>query len=269
MGRISRYRSVPACASPATESPAITATATGRNSGSTIARAATEYSEPLDSTADRNAGPCPGRGPTCVTASSTATTIGRRFSSTRVSQVRGRRNSLTSSVPIMIAARDRCPEWSGPGRCPRDCAARARSVRPGCRPRRVARSAGTRRARARSGCPRRGVRTREFSSPTAASPSGVRTTVRPVGRCRCASSSCTISRPRSSTPTRVHSCSTSASRWLDRNTVVPCRLRSSSRSRTSRIPCGSRPLVGSSSTSSSGERSSAAARPSRCRMPSE
>ena len=35
------------------------------------------------------------------------------------------------------------------------------------------------------------------------------------------------------------------------------------------MPCGSRPFVGSSSTSSRGARSSAAASPSRCRMPSE
>ena len=48
---------MPACASPAIASPATTATATGRNSGSTMASAATGNSEPLDSTADRNAGP--------------------------------------------------------------------------------------------------------------------------------------------------------------------------------------------------------------------
>ena len=49
---------------------------------------------------------------------------------------------------------------------------------------------------------------------------------RSAGRRRAASasSSCSTSRPRSSTPTRVHSCSTSASRWLDRKTVVPPRV---------------------------------------------
>ena len=57
-----------------------------------------------------------------------------------------------------------------------------------------------------------------------ASTSGVRTTVRPVGRLQPSSSSCSTSRPRSRTPTRVHICSTSASRWLDRKTVVPAAL---------------------------------------------
>ena len=44
---------------------------------------------------------------------------------------------------------------------------------------------------------------------------------------------------------------------------------SANRARISRMPCGSRPLVGSSSTSSLGWRMSAAARPRRWRMPSE
>src|SRR5450759_3798511 len=53
------------------------------------------------------------------------------------------------------------------------------------------------------------------------------------------------------------------------NTVVPALFSSLSRSRTSRMPRGSRPLVGSSRISSRGARSRAAARPSRWRMPSE
>ena len=107
------------------------------------------------------------------------------------------------------------------------------------------------------------------SSATTAAASGVRTTVRPVGACSVSSCSCSTSRPRSSTPMRVHSCSTSASRWLDRKIVVPRACSTSSSSRTSRMPCGSRPFVGSSRTSSSGWRSSAPARPSRWRIPSE
>ncbi len=51
--------------------------------------------------------------------------------------------------------------------------------------------------------------------------SGEFTTVQPVGAVSTASCSCSTSRPRSSTPTRVAICSTSASRWLDRKTVVP------------------------------------------------
>ena len=92
---------MPPWASPAIESPATTATAIGRNSGSTIASAATENSEPLDSTADRKAGPVPGRGPRWVIASRIATTVGSASSMAMVSQVRGRRNSLRISIAIM------------------------------------------------------------------------------------------------------------------------------------------------------------------------
>ena len=51
--------------------------------------------------------------------------------------------------------------------------------------------------------------------------------------------------------------------------MVPASFSSISSLRTSRMPCGSRPFVGSSSTSSSGLRRSAPASPSRCFMPSE
>jgi hypothetical protein len=57
VGRASRYRSVPVDASPAIESPATTATDTGRKTGSTSASAAAGYNDPSDSTADRNALP--------------------------------------------------------------------------------------------------------------------------------------------------------------------------------------------------------------------
>ena len=67
----------------------------------------------------------------------------------------------------------------------------------------------------------------------------------------------------------VHSAETSGSRWLDRKMVTPAAFRSISRSRMSLMPRGSRPLVGSSRMSSCGRRTSAAARPSRWRMPSE
>ena len=69
---------MPACASPAIESPATTATAIGRNSGSTIASAASGNSAPLRRTADRNGGPSPGRGARSVTTSSTATSDRQR-----------------------------------------------------------------------------------------------------------------------------------------------------------------------------------------------
>src|SRR5215211_822060 len=76
-------------------------------------------------------------------------------------------------------------------------------------------------------------------------------------------------RPRAKMATRSQVWRTSESRWLDTNTVWPSSPRPRSRSRTSLMPAGSRPLAGSSKISTSGSLSSAAARPSRCRMPSE
>jgi hypothetical protein len=58
-------------------------------------------------------------------------------------------------------------------------------------------------------------------------------------------------------------------RWLDTNTTRPCAASDLSRSRIQWIPAGSRPLTGSSSNSTGGSPSSAAAMPSRCAMPSE
>src|SRR6266545_372483 len=104
-GRASRYRRVPVPASPATASPASTATATGRKIGSTIAIAAAGYSDPLLSTADRNAGPRPGGGARWVVARNTATVTGSAQSSPTVTQVRGRRSSLTSSTRITARPR--------------------------------------------------------------------------------------------------------------------------------------------------------------------
>src|SRR5438552_9983913 len=101
-GRASRYRSMPALASPATASPPTIATATGRKIGRTIASAAAANSEPLASTAARNAGPCPCPVPTRVVARNTATVAGRPHSSAMLTQVRGRRYSLRSSTAIML-----------------------------------------------------------------------------------------------------------------------------------------------------------------------
>ena len=60
-----------------------------------------------------------------------------------------------------------------------------------------------------------------------------------AGRGRGRRPGCTAARPR-------------LSRWLDTNSVVPAAFMASSSSRTSWMPCGSRPFVGSSSTSSRG-----------------
>ena len=97
---------------------------------------------------------------------------------------------------------------------------------------------------------------------SAAPTSGVRTRTSPVGGA--AARSCPPAAPAvrgRARPTRVHICSISASRWLERKIVVPARFSPSSSSRMSRMPCGSSPLVGSSSTSSGGRRISAAAEP--------
>jgi hypothetical protein len=110
-GRIRRYRSVPVAASPAMESPATTATATGRKTGSTSASAAAGYSAPSASTADRNAAPWPGGGVRWVIAMKMATTNGSAQVRTRLIHVRGRRASLMSSTPITAYPR------SGPTRC--------------------------------------------------------------------------------------------------------------------------------------------------------
>ena len=68
--------------------------------GSTIASAAAGYSDPLASTADSSAGPWPGGGARWVTATNTATSTGRPHSSARLTQLRGRRASFTSSTRI-------------------------------------------------------------------------------------------------------------------------------------------------------------------------
>jgi len=70
-------------------------------------------------------------------------------------------------------------------------------------------------------------------------------------------------------PTTSASTCTSASRWLDTNTVLPLAARLLSVSRIATIPAGSSPFAGSSSSSSRGSLISAPAIPSRCFMPSE
>ena len=91
---------MPCWASPAIASPAWIDTAIGRKSGSTIAIAASGKSVPSVSTADRNAGPVPGRGPMSVSPSSTATRVGSASMSRIVAQVRRLRTIWCSSTPI-------------------------------------------------------------------------------------------------------------------------------------------------------------------------
>src|SRR5215218_2137414 len=90
---------------------------------------------------------------------------------------------------------------------------------------------------------------------------------------RCAISSlsgaCATERPRWITTTSSAVCATSLSTWLETSTARPSAASPRRKSRSQRIPCGSRPFAGSSSTSTRGSPSSAAARPSRWRMPRE
>ena len=58
-------------------------------------------------------------------------------------------------------------------------------------------------------------------------------------------------------------------RWLETKTVRPSAASCFIRLRTQRMPSGSRPLTGSSKSSTCGSPSSAAAMPRRCPMPSE
>ena len=76
-------------------------------------------------------------------------------------------------------------------------------------------------------------------------------------------------RPLDRMATLSHTCSTSCRRWLDRRTVCPLLPNSCIRDRTSAMPAGSSPLVGSSRNSTSGSPSSAYAMPSLCFMPME
>src|SRR5665647_2241990 len=64
-------------------------------------------------------------------------------------------------------------------------------------------------------------------------------------------------------------CSTSSRMWLLTRTVLPCSPSDRIVLRISRMPAGSRPLVGSSKMSRSGSLSSVAAMASRCFMPRE
>ena len=69
---------------------------------------------------------------------------------------------------------------------------------------------------------------------------------------------CATSRPRLITTTSSTVCAISASTWLDTSTVRPAAACARRKSRSQRIPCGSSPLAGSSSTSARGSPSSAA-----------
>src|SRR5450759_5047010 len=87
--------------------------------------------------------------------------------------------------------------------------------------------------------------------------------------CRSATDPCWMSRPLAMMTTSSTVCSTSASIWLEMRIVLPWLLRWRKNIRSHRMPSGSRPLAGSSSRSTWGSPSIAAARASRWRMPME
>src|SRR5215468_11227380 len=78
-----------------------------------------------------------------------------------------------------------------------------------------------------------------------------------------------VSWPRSMTMTWPAVRATSAKRWLDTRTARPSPASRRRKPRSQVTPAGSSPLPGSSRISTSGSPSRAAARPSRCRSPSE
>ena len=84
-----------------------------------------------------------------------------------------------------------------------------------------------------------------------------------------ASGALVTSRPLSRITTWSTVWATSASRWLDTTTVRPASAWLRRKVRSQCTPSGSRPLAGSSRTSTDGSPSRAAARPRRWRMPSE
>src|SRR5439155_10311561 len=72
------------------------------------------------------------------------------------------------------------------------------------------------------------------------------------------------SRPRPITTSRSAVSAISLIRWLDTNTVRPCAASDLIKLRIQRTPSGSSPFTGSSSSSTAGSPSSAAATPRRC-----
>ena len=88
---------MPREASPATDSPATTATASGRNSGSTTVSAVSATKIPLAVIEKRNGGPSRPSFTGAVTLIAIAMTIGIAASTARIARLRRRRNTMPSS----------------------------------------------------------------------------------------------------------------------------------------------------------------------------
>ncbi len=176
--------------------------------------------------------------------------------------------SSASSWSVMTA-----PPRSARGRRPRGSTIPTRVRRAGCRLDRRSRRRGrlarpppaARRRRAvLRGAPRFRASACSLCAP------GARTRTAPVRRAvSSASGEIVTSRPLLMMMTSSTVCATSASTWLETKTVFPSAAKLRRKSRSQRTPSGSSPLAGSSRISNSGSPSSAAASPSRCRIPSE
>ena len=165
-----------------------------------------------------------------VVARKTATTAGSRHSRPIATQVRGRPASLISSTRITRGPPGvRAVSDPGPVSATttssrlRRCSASPSRGTP-CSTRWRASADGPPGAASTTSVSSWRSATARPSSRAAPSGSGVRTTSRPVGPRTASRASSSTSRPRSTTPTVVHSASISASRWLDRKTVVPRRV---------------------------------------------
>src|SRR5699024_4001897 len=102
-GPTSRYRSVPCPASPAIETPATTATVSGRNNGVVITSAVTEANIPFWVTLAKKGGPWPCWGGSAENHTTTASNTGMTASAASIAQVRRRRN--TSAISDASRAR--------------------------------------------------------------------------------------------------------------------------------------------------------------------
>ena len=228
--------------------------------------------------------PRPGPARRSATVTPIAISTGIRANRPSMTSVRGRRStqrtSAASSRPSGAAARAPSQQRRSrrPLRQPREQLLQPRPAAPGLvhrharphqqrdhlrcvarrrrPPRARRRRPGTRRRRPRAASTRPGRRP--------ASRSRARSSRRRAAR---RSSPSAISEPDCSTATCVQVASTSVSRCDDTTTVAPPACSSAMMPRTSRVPAGSRPLVGSSRTTRRRGSSSAAARPSRCFMP--
>ena len=265
---------MPACASPAIASPATTATAIGRNSGSTMRQRGQRVERAVGQHGgqERRA-PRPGRGPRSVTARRTATRVGSAQSSAdrhpgarpaeQLAQLDGDHADRRPPGRELGAGRRQHHLLEGPplGRSSRTRTPAATSTRV---------QLGRVGVRGRAAGRRREARPGRRAAPRAAAGSGVRTTA--AGRARVSAARSLLqhqpARGRSPRPGCTAARPRRAGGWTGRPS---CRPRCSSSSSVADLADALRvqPVGRLVEHQQPGRRSSAAASPSRCRMPSE